>query len=121
MIMDLIDAGRVILFVGFLLATIYFFRLSWQTRNSHADDLVVQQHFLEHVIAASLAFMGSLIGVVYSIIHLLAKSQNHLVEYPFSLAMGLLLVSGLAFMLHMIKEQTPGHPYYIRENGDRNV
>ena len=119
--MRIIDAARLVCCRGFLLATLRFFQLSWETRNAHADDVIVQQHFMEHAVAASMAFMGSLIGVVYSFVHLFSSHQNMLSETPFSIAMLLLLISGMAFMVHMIKEQTPGHPYYIRETGEKDV
>ena len=121
MMMIIIDAARVVLFGCFLAATLRFFQLSWNTRHAHADDVIVQQHFMEHAVAASMAFMGSLVGVVYSFVHLFSSHQNMLSEKPFSIAILFLLVSGMAFMLHMIKEQTPGHPYYIRETGERDV
>ena len=118
--MYLIDSARVMLFAWFLAATICFFNLSWQTRNAHPGDYIVQKHFMEHAIAASMAFIGSLTGVIYSVVHLFSLEQNTLSEEPFSVAMMFLLISGTAFMTHMIKEQTPGHPYYIRENGELN-
>jgi len=121
MMMIIIDAARVVLFGGFLAATLRFFQLSWKTRNAHSDDVIVQQHFMEHAAAASMAFMGALIGVVYSIVHLFSTHQSTLSEKPFSIAMLFLLISGMAFMLHMIKEQTPNHPYYIRETGEKDV
>jgi len=116
--MYLLDAGRVALFTVFLVATLKFFYLAWQTRNAHSDDPVVQQHFLEHAVAAAFAFVGSLIGAIYSIVHLFSVEQGGLPEMPFTAALFFLLLSGIAFMLHMIKEQTPYHPFYVRENGD---
>jgi len=116
--MYLIDAGRVTLFSIFLVATLRFFYLAWQTRNTHSDDVVVQQHFMEHAVAAAFAFIGSLIGTLYSIVHLFSVEQGRLPEMPFTVALFFLLVSGVAFMIHMIKEQTPHHPFYVRENGD---
>jgi len=114
--MYVLDAGRVSLFSIFLVATLRFFYLSWQTRNTHSDDVVVQQHFMEHIVAAAFAFMGSLIGTLYSIVHLFSTDQGELSELPFTVSLVFLLVSGGAFMVHMIKEQTPHHPFYIREN-----
>jgi len=119
--MYLLDAGRVVLFAGFFIATLRFFYLTWKTRQSHPDDPIVQQHFAEHSVAAVLAFIGSLIGVLYAIAHLFSIDQGHLSEMPFTIAMLFLLLSGTAFMIHMIKEQTPGHPFYIRENGKPTV
>jgi len=95
-----------------------FFYLAWQTHNAHSDDVVVQQHFMEHAIAASFAFIGSLLGVLYSLVHLFSVEQGALAELPFTISMLFLLISGIAFMIHMIKEQTPNHPYYVRENGE---
>jgi len=114
--MYLMDAGRVVIFAAFLAATLKFFILAWNTRKSHPDDEVVQQHFLEHTAASSLGFIGSLVGVVYSIVHLFSVEQGGLPEFPFTVAMFFMLCSGIAFMAHMIKEQTPGHPFYVREN-----
>ena len=68
--------------------------------------------------AAAFAFLGSLLGTLYSFIHLFNSHQGSLSESPFTVAMLLLLISGIAFMLHMIKEQTPGHPFYVREMGE---
>jgi len=116
--MYLLDAGRVTLFSAFLIATLRFFYLAWQTRNAHSDDTVVQQHFMEHAIASSFAFIGSLIGVVYSIVHLFSIKQGIMSEIPFTVSLFFLLASGIAFMIHMIKEQTPHHLFYIRENGE---
>jgi len=116
--MYLIDAGRVVLFVAFLVATLRFFYLSWQTRNAHSDDVVVQQHFLEHALAAAFAFIGSLLGTLYSIVHLFSGEQGGLPEMPFTVSLFFLLVSGIAFMVHMLKEQSPHHPFYVRENGE---
>jgi len=116
--MTLLDAGRVALFSVFLVATLRFFYLSWQTRDAHSDDVVVQQHFMEHVVAAAFAFIGSLLGVLYSIVHLFSTEQGVLSEMPFTVSLVFLLVSGVAFMIHMIKEQTPHHPFYIRENNE---
>jgi len=117
--MYVIDSIRVVLFSLFLLTTLRFFWLAWQTREAHPDDLIVQQHFTEHVFAAALAFVGSLLGSIYSLVHLFTLEQKGgLTEFPFTVAMFFLLLSGTAFMLHMIKEQTPDHPYYIRENGE---
>jgi uncharacterized membrane protein YjfL (UPF0719 family) len=73
---------------------------------------------MEHAIAASLAFIGSLLGVLYSLVHLFNIEQGVLAELPFTISMLFLLFSGIAFMLHMIKEQTPHHPFYVRENGE---
>jgi len=116
--MYLIDAGRVALFSIFLVATLRFFYLAWQTHNAHSDDVVVQQHFLEHAIASSFAFIGSLLGMLYSLVHLFSVEQGVLSEIPFTISMLFLLISGIAFMVHMIKEQTPHHPFYVRENGE---
>jgi len=116
--MYLIDAGRVALFMVFLVATLRFFYLAWQTRNSHSDDAIVQQHFMEHAIASSFAFIGSLLGVLYSIVHLFNVEQGMMAEIPFTASLFFLLISGIAFMIHMIKEQTPHHQFYVRENGD---
>jgi len=116
--MYLLDAGRVTLFSIFFVATVRFFYLAWQTRNAHSDDVIVQQHFMEHAIAAAFAFIGSLIGVLYSLVHLFSIEQGVLSEMPFSISMLFLLISGIAFMVHMIKEQTPHHPFYVRENGE---
>lgn len=118
--MYLLDAGRVVLFASFLLATLWFFKLSWSTHKTHPDDNLVQQHFAEHAVAAALAFIGSLLGVLYSLAHLFASKQGALSEMPFTVVTLFLLLSGIAFMLHMIKEQTPGHPFYVREVGDSN-
>jgi len=115
--MYLLDAGRVTLFSMFIAATLRFFYLAWQTRNAHSDDAVVQQHFLEHAIASSLAFIGSLLGAIYSIVHLFSVEQGTMSEIPFTASLFFLLVSGIAFMVHMIKEQNPSHPFYVRENG----
>jgi len=115
--MYLLDAGRVTLFSIFLVATLRFFYLAWHTRNAHSDDVVVQQHFMEHAVAASFAFTGSLIGVLYSIVHLFSIEQGIMSEMPFTWSLFFLLVSGIAFMVHMIKEQSPHHPFYVRENG----
>jgi len=115
--MYLLDAGRVTLFSIFLVATLRFFYLAWQTRNAHSDDAVVQQHFLEHAIASSFAFIGSLLGVLYSLVHLFSIEQGVMSEMPFTVSLFFLLVSGIAFMVHMIKEQNPSHPFYVRENG----
>jgi len=114
--MYLMDAGRVVIFAAFLAATLRFFVLAWNTRKSHPDDEIVQQHFMEHAIASSLGFIGSLVGVIYSIVHLFSIEQGGLDEFPFTVAMFFMLTSGIAFMAHMIKEQTPGHPFYLREN-----
>jgi len=119
--MYLLDAGRVTLFSIFLVATLRFFYLAWQTHNAHADDAVVQQHFLEHAIASSLAFTGSLLGAIYSIVHLFSVEQGTMSEIPFTASLFFLLVSGIAFMVHMIKEQNPSHPFYVRENGLNEV
>jgi len=116
--MYLLDAGRVALFSIFLVATLRFFYLAWQTHNAHSDDVVVQQHFMEHAIAAAFAFIGSLLGVLYSIVHLFSVEQGVLSETPFTVSMLFMLISGVAFMIHMIKEQTPHHPFYIRENNE---
>ena len=118
--MYLLDAGRVVLFTGFLCATLRFFYLTWQTHKTHPDDPIVQQHFMEHSIAAAFAFIGSLIGSLYSVVHLFSLDQGVLSEIPFSVAMMFLLLSGIAFMVHMIKEQTPNHPFYVRENGEQS-
>jgi len=115
--MYLIDAGRVTLFSTFLISTVWFFILAWRTHNKHADDEVVQQHFLEHAIAASFAFIGSMLGVLYSVVHLFSHEQGTLSELPFTVSLFFLLISGIAFMMHMVKEQTPQHDFYIRENG----
>ena len=117
--MYILDAGRVVMFSGFLIATLKFFWMAWQTQKSHPDDAVIQQHFMEHSIAASLAFLGSLLGSIYSVVHLFSLSQGTLTETPFTVAMFFLLASGIAFMIHMIKEQTPKHPFYIRETGGK--
>jgi len=114
--MHLMDAGRVVIFMAFLAATVKFFILAWNTRKRHPDDEVVQQHFMEHAIAALLGFIGSLVGFIYSLAHLFSIEQEGLSEFPFTVAMFFMLCSGIAFMSHMIKEQTPGHPFYVREN-----
>jgi len=116
--MIIMDAARVIVFAVFLLATLRFFWLSWQTRNTHPNDVIVQQHFAEHAIAGGFAFIGALVGLLYSIPHLFSPYQGHLNEIPFTVATLFLLLSGIGFMLHMIKEQTPGHAFYVRENGE---
>jgi len=116
MMMYALDAGRVILFAAFLIASLRFFYLAWNTHKQHPNDAVVQQHFAEHAVAATFAFLGSLLGTIYSIVHLFSPNQGELSEAPFTVAMFFLLLSGTAFMLHMIREQTPGHPFYVREN-----
>jgi len=115
------DAARVVAFGSFFSATVYFFYLSWTNRNNHADDAIIQQHFMEHALAASFALLGSLVGTVWSTVHMLSLEQGTLPEYPFSTAIVFLLISGMLFMLHMIKEQTVGHPYYQREMGEDNI
>jgi len=116
--MMIFDSLRVVLFATFLIVTLRFFYLAWQTKDAHPDDAVVQQHFLEHAIAACLAFIGSLLGTLYSFVHLFTTRQGHLMEEPFTVAMFFMLASGIAFMWHMCNEQTPNHPFYVRENGD---
>jgi len=120
-IMYLEDAFRVMTFLTFFVLTIWFFILSFHTRNKHPDDSVIQQHFLEHAVAGLFSFIGSFIGTIWSVIHLLSTNQGELSENGFSVAILFLLFSGIAFMYHMIKEQTPGHPFYVREVGHNKL
>jgi len=112
------DGFQVVLFLAFLCSTLRFFWLSWRTKESHPDDEIVQQHFMEHAIAAGVSFIGALFGTVWSFAHLVSIHQSMVIELPQSIALDFILISSTLFMAHMIKEQTPNHPYYIRENSE---
>jgi len=117
MTMLLFDASRFAICVLFLIFTLRFFYLSLKTVNSVEGDNVTMHHFIEHLVATAFSFLGSIIGSIYSFIHLFIGKQGELPEYPFTISLFLIVISGILFMIHMIKEQTPGHPFYMREYG----
>jgi len=112
------DSIRVVVYGAFLTSLIVFYLRAWQSRNVHRDDEIIQQHFLEHSIASFFAFLGSSLGFVWSIVHLFSVDQNTLPEIPFTVSSMLLIAGAFLFVVHMTKEQTPGHPFYQREVGE---
>jgi len=98
-----------------------FTKLSLKNREAHVSDAVAQMHYQDHAVAVIFSLIGSTIGTVMSVFHIL---QQHvlLVDIYWSeigLCSGFifLALSGIMFMRHMICEETPGHPYYVREHG----
>jgi len=115
MTMILFDALRLIVCILFLVFTLRFFYLSLKTVKIIEDNNIMMTHFIEHLVATAFSFLGSMVGAIYSFIHLFSADQGELPEYPFTISLFLIVISGLLFMVHMVKEQTPGHPFYMRE------
>lgn len=109
------DSFRVVMMLFLLMLSLHFFLLAYKTRNEHLDDMVVQRHFMEHAVGGLLLFLGAAVGSVWSIVHLLQPQDKGLPEGPFTVSLVLFSASFICFLLHMIKEQTPGHDFYFRE------
>jgi len=101
-----------------------FIKAAKGNADRHKSNLVMQDHFTDHLYACLVGLFGGIIGFSFSIIHFIA--QNILsrpvsilaqIEYGQDTGVVLILFSGIMFMHHMTHEETEGHPFYIHEYG----
>jgi hypothetical protein len=71
-------------------------------------------HFFEHVVAAVLLFSGSLSGAAILAVHTATAgpAAYDSVEVALNLCYSIMAAAASVFVNHMIKEETPGHPFY---------
>ena len=120
--MIIMDSMMIVIFSKFLYSIIKFMKMAKQNIAEHSEDAVASLHFQEHTLAAWFGMTGSAISLVASIFH--AVYQNIIgqpvvpyIEELQSLGLVFLVISGWLFIQHMTKEETKGHPFYIREYG----
>jgi len=94
-----------------------FIRAAHANRGTHGIGSMEEDHFIEHVVSGSIGFLGCSIGAIMAVIHLvLQNTGSHVVpisvEIISNIADGLLFVAASMFVHHMIKEETPSHPFY---------
>jgi len=118
-LMIAVDIVVLMVMTSTLRFSLSFTKLSLRNKKAHNLDAVSQMHFHDHAIAVIFSLVGSSVGVLMAAFHIL---QQHILRVDtYWSEMGLagsfviLACSGLLFMRHMICEETPGHPYYIRE------
>jgi len=76
-------------------------------------------HFVDHLIAGTLGFIGCTVGAMVSIVHLVLQNTGshavpEYVELLGNVAYSLLFIAATLFVHHMIKEETPGHPFFYQ-------
>lgn len=66
-------------------------------------------HLVEHLWAATIAFIGATSATVLKAVDTLnANNSSVLLNTSYSI----ICVAGIILVNHMIKEETPGHPFY---------
>jgi len=110
----------------YLLEAIHFVQAAKVNIDNHKMDGVRREHFTDHLWACSIGVLGGVVSFAFSLIHFIAQNILHLcedmisqIEYGTDTGMALVLLSGVLFMLHMRREETPGHPFYVQEYGDK--
>jgi len=121
MVMDSIVCG---LAATYLMSTIHFIRTARGNVGAHPDDAIAQQHFTDHLNASMIGLFGGTLAFGFSILYFFAQNvfptpPNIVDQIEIGKSLGIISVlgSGVSFMMHMMKEETPSHPYYIREYG----
>lgn len=120
--MVLVDVTLLVLMSSMLKFSYNFMKLSILNKKKHEYDPVAQLHFQDHATAVIFALIGSTLGTVSAIWHIfeqhILRMQTWASEVSLSISFVMLGISGAMFMRHMIKEETPGHPFYVREYGE---
>jgi len=85
--------------------------------GKHGSGSVEHEHFVDHVLAGSIGFVGCVGGAMAAIVHLvLQNTGTHIVppsiEIIGNISRGVLLIAASMFVHHMIKEENPHHPFY---------
>jgi len=108
----------------YLWSAAVFIKMSKSNLEHHKDSSVVLEHYTDHLHACMIGLIGGVLSFSFSVIHFLAQNIFELgeaaldqIEYGMDFGIIMVLVSGIMFMLHMAREETPGHPYYIQEYG----
>jgi len=101
----------IMVFIG----SIWFFIRTLLNLKTHGHDIITHRHFFEHAVAVAFVSVGALFMIVSDSVHLFSQIQSAVIEYPESIPEMLLRAGIFLFLIHMIKEQTPNHPFYIRE------
>jgi len=74
-------------------------------------------HFVTHIAAGSLGFIGCVLGVVASVLHLILQNTgNHIVpehvELVGNIGYTFMFVASALFVHHMTQEEDPSHPFF---------
>lgn len=99
-----------------------FLSISSKNKKEHEHDVVSQLHFQEHVSAVVIQLVGSTIAALGSFVHILdqhflGSKLSYSIEITESVGFILIALSSIIFLNHMKKEETPGHPFFMREYG----
>ncbi len=94
-----------------------FLVAAFNNRGRHGFGSIEHDHFVEHAVAGGLGFVGCVIGVICAVVHLILQNTgNHFVppdvEIIENVSRGVLLISASMFVHHMIREESPHHPFY---------
>lgn len=86
-------------------------------RGKHGSGSVEHEHFVDHVLAGTIGFVGCVGGAMAAIVHLVLQNTGvHIVppsiEIIGNISRGVLLIAASMFVHHMIKEENPQHPFY---------
>jgi len=110
----------------YLYNAIAFVRAARRNVEQHKTNTITQEHFTDHLYACVVGLLGGSLSFVFSILHFLAQniftSEESIlsnIEYGSDLGIVFVFVSGVMFMAHMTREETPGHPYFVQEYGDK--
>ena len=125
MIMMLVDSFVCALAGLYLITVFQFIRAARQNLTEHYSDAIVSLHFTDHLYSSVVGLIGGTITFASSVFHFIAqniiiKSDLILRQIEICEDLGVIVIffSGIMFMIHMRKEETPGHPFYIREYGE---
>jgi len=118
------DIGIICLLGTFIGNAYHYIILASKNTAEHAKDPIVQQHFSEHAFACMFAFLFGSSAFAFSVLHLVYQNFSNIVlpmwlEIGQTVSYGGLILVGILFIVHMRREETVGHPFFIREYGDK--
>jgi len=84
-------------------------------RNESGSDEA--SHFVAHITAGGLGFIGCVLGVVSSVLHLILQNTgSHLVpehvELVGNMGYTFMFIASALFVHHMMQEEDPNHPFF---------
>ena len=85
--------------------------------GKHESGSDEASHFIAHIAAGSLGFIGCVLGSVASILHLILQNTGpHIipehVELVGNMGYTLMFIASALFVHHMTQEEDPSHPFF---------